>query len=233
MPAATPHSISRTPVLESRTEAAVGRVPLMMGPRPRDVWESSEDEFGSLRIFTANPTTFPKSLHSTLVIGMGKSHRVGVVGVVGTSATIQSAIIVDGYFSPRLYGANCFAKGLEFVACALEVVEQIAGSRKGVVGIGSSRRHVERKLSVQPDIKIANGGLGLSMVASTVKKRTRTYPSAFLTILRFLGQPSSNLSSLNERSSVLCARAGSKRSGWLFTVTLALQSFFASSWDYG
>lgn len=121
---------------------------MMMGPRPRDVWESGKDEFGSLRIFTADPTTLPKSLRSILVMWLGKSHRVGVVGIVGTSATIQSAIIVDGDFSPRLYGANCFAKGLEFVACAVEVVEQIAGSRKGVVGIGSSRRDVERKLSV-------------------------------------------------------------------------------------
>ena len=210
--------------MESGAEASVGWVTSLVGPRPRDVWESGEDKFGSLRVFTTDPTTLPTTLRRFL--GM---YQAGVVDIAGARTTTQ--IAVGGDLFPRLYRANCLTKGLEFVAGVLEVVEQIAGSREGVVGIGSSGRHIERQFSIRPDIKIADRDLRMSMIARLIKRRPETYPSAFLTILRLFGRSPSDLVSLNERSSVLCARAGSKRSGWPFTVILELQSFLASSWD--
>jgi len=160
--------------MESRAEASVGWITSMVGPRPSDEWESSENEFRSLRVFTADPTTLPKTLRSTLGMWLGISHQVGVVDIVGARATTH--IVVGGDFSPRFYRANCLAKGLEFVAGVLEVVEQIAGSREGVVGIGSSCRHIERKLSICPNIKIANRDLRLSTVARVKKKSIRNIP---------------------------------------------------------
>ena len=215
--------------MESGAEASDGWVTSLVGPRPRDVWESGEDKFGSLRVFTADPTTLPTTLRRFFGMWLGISHQAGVVDIAGARATTQ--IVVGEDLFPRLYRANCLTKGLEFVAGVLEVVEQIAGSREGVVGIGSSGRHTERQLSIRPDKKIANRDLRMSMVARLIKRRPETYPSAFLTILRLFGRSPSDLGSLNERSSVLCARAGSKRSGWPFTVIIELQSFFASSWD--
>jgi len=148
----------------------------MVSPRPSDIWESGKNEFGSLGVFTTDPTTLPETLRSTLVLWLEVSHRLGVVGVVGASATARSVFIAGGDFSPRLYRPDCLAQGLEFVTSVLEVVEQMASSREGVIGVGGSRRHIERKLSVYPDIKIANRDVRIGMVAGKIKKRIRNVP---------------------------------------------------------